>query len=90
LRHLLLWRRIASDPNYPASPIKPPVRAATAGVSKATAAGKQARKKRTTKMADESISAEEYARAMRKGRGVATAAEGLKKGPTRSGANFAV
>jgi hypothetical protein len=80
----------SEDLNYPASPIKRPVRAATAGVSKATVAGKQARKKRTTEVADEPITAEEYAQAMRKGKEFMKVAEVFKKGTTRSGTNFAV
>jgi hypothetical protein len=41
-------------------------------------------------VADEPITAEEYAQAMRKGKEFMKVAEVFKKGTTRSGTNFAV
>ncbi|KAH7078205.1 hypothetical protein FB567DRAFT_552222 [Paraphoma chrysanthemicola] len=83
----------SEDPNHPASPVKRPVLPATAGASKASVAGKvgkQARKKRAPKTTEEIVTAEEYERRMVKGKGIVKIAEGVKRGATRSGANFAV
>ncbi|KAF2031267.1 hypothetical protein EK21DRAFT_111092 [Setomelanomma holmii] len=82
------------DPTYPASPIhaiKPPVRATTAGLSKAAATGKQAGNRRTPlKVREERVSPEEYEQRMGKVKGIAKAADRVTRGTTRSGRKFAV
>ncbi|KAH7078903.1 hypothetical protein BKA63DRAFT_563570 [Paraphoma chrysanthemicola] len=80
----------SEDPNDSASPVKRPVRPATAGGSKAAVVGKQARKKRAPKTTEEIVTAEEYERRIGKGKGIIKVDEGVKRGTTRSGANFAV